>query len=183
VQLLYLHVRSEASNDWLKLLSWLSGWLPEIGELLLVVAGFKERFRGASESLMLFVLLLPLPLLLVYVGGADRTEPFVEWAGNLITSTRSTESLYSFESVWGKTKGASLKIRSKCKIKGANLIPQSSQFSKSFAKITNNRCWLFAILLLRNCDHVWRLNVPPCDYTSSVPSLATQTTSCSSDER
>ena len=109
MQFLYLHVRSEASNDWLKLLSWLSGWLPEIGELLLVVAGFKERFRGASESLMLlFALLLLLLPLLVYVGGADRTEPFVEWAGSLITSTRSTESLYSFESVWGKTKRARL---------------------------------------------------------------------------
>lgn len=47
--------------------------------------------------MLLFALLLL--LLLVYVGGADRTEPFVECAGSLITSTRSTESLYSFESV------------------------------------------------------------------------------------
>lgn len=54
----YSQVRSEASNDWLKLLSWLSGWLPEIGELLLVVAGFNERLSGASESFELLVLVV-----------------------------------------------------------------------------------------------------------------------------
>jgi ABC-type molybdate transport system permease subunit len=48
------------------------------------VAGFRERFKGASESLTLLLtllLVLPpllLPLLLVYAGGADKTEPLVE---------------------------------------------------------------------------------------------------------
>jgi len=64
------------------------------------VAGFRERFKGASESLtllltLLLVLPLLLPLLLVYAGGAVKTEPLVECAGSLITSTRSTESRYS----------------------------------------------------------------------------------------
>lgn len=94
----YSHVRSEASKDWLKLLSWLSGWLPEIGELLLVVAGLRDKFNGASESFELVALLPPL----VYADGAGNTEPLVEWAGNLITSTRSTDSRYSFDSVYNQ---------------------------------------------------------------------------------
>lgn len=59
-----------------------------MGELLLVVAGLSERFSGASESLELLALVV-----VVYEDGAGRTEPFVECAGNLITSTRSTDSL------------------------------------------------------------------------------------------
>jgi len=48
------------------------------------VAGLRERFKGASESLTLLLTLLPVlpplllpPLLLVYAGGAG-TEPLVE---------------------------------------------------------------------------------------------------------
>lgn len=60
-----------------------------IGELAVAEAGFNERLSGASPSFELLVLLV------VYVGGADIIEPLVECAGNLITSTRSDDSLYS----------------------------------------------------------------------------------------
>lgn len=63
------------------------------GELLLVDAGFNDKFSGVSVSLE-FVMLL-----VVYKGGAVSTEPFVECAGNFITSTRSTGSRYSFDSL------------------------------------------------------------------------------------